>query len=102
MALPIFQTADRILSMMQTQWSSMLNPVINNPLNQSILLKNVALVAGPNTVAHRLGRELQGWIPVTIPGAAPTLYDLQATNPNPDKTLIVVSDMAITLNLVVF
>lgn len=99
--LPQFQDDDRTLQMLQNSWASMINPVLNNPLNNGNLLKNISLVSGTNVINHLLGRKLQGWIIVGI-NAAATIYDNQANNQTPDKTLILISSAAATVNIEVF
>lgn len=102
MSLPIFNTSIRELSMMQTQWSSQLNPVINLPLSNGIILTNVALKTGDNTINHKLGRILQGWIVVRMIDGFVQLYDKQSGNKMADKTLVLNSSGNGLVNLLVF
>lgn len=99
--LPQFQDDDRTFQLMQNQWASILNPVINNPANQSILLKSVALVTGDNTINHLLGRKLQGWKVVRQRSSA-TLYDKQDANQMPNLTLVLNASANVTVDLEVF
>lgn len=85
----------------QTQWAQELNPIIANPTNNSIILKNVALVAGTNVINHLLSRNLQGWNPTRIRAAA-TIYDLQDANQTPQLTLVLVSSANVVVDLEVF
>lgn len=101
MNLPILQDANKNLVMLETRWASILNPVIANPLNSSIILKNITLSAGSNTVSTTLGRNLQGYI-VIGQNAASDIYDSQSTNPTPSTTLLLNSSAACTVNLLVF
>lgn len=89
------------LSQMQTQWSSLINPVLANPLTQSQILTGVKLISGTTQVNHKLGRALQGWMICGINGVS-SVYDTQASNQMPDLTLTLVSSAAVTVNLVVF
>ena len=50
------------------------------------LLTNQGLVDGDNTINHKLGRNLVGWI-ITRQRSAGTIYDTQDTNPTPSMTL---------------
>jgi hypothetical protein len=86
---------------MQTQWSSALNPIIAQPLNNGLLLQQVGLLIGSNMVNHRLGRKLQGWI-LTRVRAPATIYDLQDTNQQNTLTLILVSNAIVMVDLFVF
>lgn len=101
MSLPKFKTDDEALSLLQTQWSSQINPVLNLPINNSIILSNVSLTAGSNTINHLLSRNLQGWIVIRQTGNA-NIWDNQNTNPIPDKTLILQSTSGISVDLMVF
>lgn len=99
--LPQFQNDDNAFQLMQNRWGSILNPIINNPVNQSLLLKDIPLVAGSNTINHLLSRKLQGWSIIRI-NAAATVYDTQSTNQNPDQTLLLVSSAPCVVSLEVF
>jgi len=98
MSLPIFQDANRNFMLMQTGWSSQLNPWLNNPLSQGVLLKDVALANGTTQIDHRLDRMMQGWFITDINGAA-TVYRSQPFN---SDTLTLTSNAAVTVNLYVF
>ncbi len=89
------------LPMMQTTWASSLDPVIENPVVNGLILKNVVLVTGANVVPHLLGRNLQGWYPVRIRASA-TFYDTQDANQMPQLTLNLVSSANVTIDLAVF
>lgn len=99
--LPIFQTSDRILSQLQTQWASQINPQLSNPALNSSILKQVRLISGTTVVNHLLGKALQGWR-IVRKRAAADIYDNQDQNQTPDLTLILVSDAAVTVDLEVF
>lgn len=96
-----FQSDDRNMQLLQNSWASVLNPIINNPSNKAIILKNIALINGSTTINHLLGRKLQGWRIIGIDAAA-TIYDSQKTNQHIDITLILVSNAAVNVNLEVF
>ena len=85
----------------QNRWAAILNPIIANPINNSIILKNVALAVGVNVINHRLGRNLQGWNPTRIRAAA-VIYDQQDTNQTPQLTLVLNSSAAVVVDLMVF
>lgn len=86
---------------MQTTWAQQLDPVIANPLNNSLILKNISLAAGSNTFPHLLGRKLQGWVPTRL-RAAVTLYDTQDSSQTPQLTLTLVASAPAVIDLVVF
>jgi hypothetical protein len=101
MQLPIFKNDDQPFQLMQTRWASILNPILAGPLSQSNILANVSLINGVNVIDHKLGRKLQGWW-IVRQNAAAQIYDNQANNLMSDKTLVLTSNAAVTVNLVVF
>lgn len=101
MSLPIFQTQERILSQMQTQWSSQLNPLLSCPLVNGRLIESITLTTGSNTINHRLSRNLVGYI-VCLKSADVTIYDTQATNAMTDKTLRLTASGPAVITLWVF
>lgn len=101
MALPIYQSDSKEMSLMQTVWASLINPVLGNPLVQGSLIRNVALVSGTNQVNHKLGRKLQGWALVRKRASA-DIYDAQDLNSMPQLTLSLVSDAPVVVDIYVF
>jgi hypothetical protein len=97
-ALPIFQTTVKELSLMQTQWASQLNPVLRNPATDMSILTNVALKTGTNVVNHLLGVQQQGGILTDIQGAA-TIYRSAPFN---DLTLTLTSSAPVMVSIGVF
>jgi hypothetical protein len=86
---------------MQTSWASQLNPLLNLPLNNGIVLENIQLASGSNTINHKLGRNLNGWF-ITRQRSAATIYDTQDSNPNPSQTLVLNASAGVTVNIFVF
>lgn len=101
MSLPIFQTASKDLSLLQTNWAQQLNPVIQLPINSGSILQNILLSTGLNVVNHKLGRKLQGWF-IVRQNAVANVYDSQDVNPYPDLTLFLNSSADVMINLFVF
>ena len=101
MALPIFQSDEQPMTLMQTAWASKLNPVLANAITQGLLLKSVVLLAGANQINHKLGRALQGWLIVRSRSLA-SVYDLQDGNKTPTLTLSLQSSATVTVDLYVF
>jgi len=89
------------LANMQTTWAQQINPLLSNPLNNGIILKNVPLVEGKNVINHKLGRTLQGWIMTRVRASA-TFYDAQDSNSSPQLTLVLYSSAAVTVDIGVF
>jgi hypothetical protein len=86
------------LPLMQTQWASELTPILKNPLNNVSILSNVNLKSGNNVINHLLGKKQQGWFLTDVQGAA-TIYRSEAFN---DKTLTLISNANVTVNIGVF
>lgn len=98
--LPIYHGASREMSLMQTQWASLINPAINAPLLQGNYLNNIALVSGDNTINHLLGRAYQGWLLTGMHGAFIELYDVPS--PMPTLTLVLNANTSGSISLYVF
>lgn len=101
MSLPKFQTDDQALSLLQTNWATALDPIINLPLSNSNILKDIQLVTGKNVIDHKLNRNLQGYI-VTKQSGFSQFYDNQIANPLPDKNLWLYASSGVNINLLVF
>jgi hypothetical protein len=100
--LPKFQFTDKLLQILQTQWSQILNPIVALPMSSQNTLRNVTLTGGIDiTINHYLGRKLQGWMCSRIRASA-TIFDNQDANTDPENTLILQSDNTVVVDLVVF
>ncbi len=94
MQLPLLSSIADLAS----RWKSILDPALANPLNSVFILENVALINGVTTINHKLGQKQRGWFIIDINGAA-TIYRSQPFN---DKTLVLTSSAAVTVNIGVF
>lgn len=101
MALPSYNTTDTTLSLMQSGWASLLNPLLSNPVNNGILLKSLVIKSGSNVINHKLGRKLQGWI-IVRKRASADIYDTQDSNTTPTLTLSLQSSADVIIDLYVF
>ncbi len=101
MLLPFIQTQIRELSLMQSRWKSLIDPILRNPSNGGLILSNVILAIGTNRINHNLGQKLQGWKLVRKRAAA-SIYDVQDVNQTPQFTLNLVSDAIVSVDLEVF
>lgn len=81
-----------------TRWKAILDPILENPLNNVSILKNVKLSVGNNVINHLLGRVQQGWFLTDI-NAASTIYRNADFN---DKTLTLNSSAICTVSIGVF
>jgi len=79
MKLPLQQTTDKGLSLLQTKWKSILDPVLSNPTTNLLILKNINLIMGNNQIPHLLQQVQQGWIVLDIQGVA-DIYRYAAFN----------------------
>ena len=96
-----FQTDNSALAQMQNSWASILNPIVNNAANSPILLQNVLLTIGRNSVNHKLGKKLSGWT-IVRKRANAAIYDNQDANPIQNLTLILISDADVEVDILVF
>lgn len=95
MALPTFKDDNKNLMLMQSSWSSQLNPVLGNPMTNPLILKNLSLVSGVNVIDHKLGITPTGWFVTDITAAA-TIYRSAPFN---SLTLTLTCSAPCTINL---
>lgn len=98
MALATYKDENTNLMLMQSNWSSQLNPILANPLTNPTILKGINLVSGANVINHLLQQTQQGWF-ITDINAASTIYRSAAFN---NLTLTLTSSAACTVNIAVF
>lgn len=96
--LAFFQTSDKDLSLMQTNWRSVLNPVIAIPILAGVQLTNIALIDGVTVINTTLQRMMQGWILTDI-NASAIIYRSKPFN---NLTLTLTSSAACIVNLWVY
>ena len=94
MQLPLQTT----LSLLQTRWKSILDPIIGNPTTNMAVIENFVLVTGDNQIPHLLGRVQQGWVVTDIQGVA-NIYRNAPFNSN---YLILNSSAGVTCSIGVF
>jgi hypothetical protein len=96
--LPIYQTNNQLLMLMQNKWSSEINPVLALPTSSPSFLTGISVVSGPNKINHLLGRTPQGWI-ITDTNSNIVVYRSQPFN---DLTLTLTSSGSGVISLMVF
>jgi len=102
MSLPIYNSpSDPMLIAMETNWAAMLNPVLASPIATPIILTDISLSAGSNTINHTLGKNLTGWFLVRQ-RAQSQVWDKQDSNSLPQYTLILQASSAVTVDILVF
>jgi hypothetical protein len=99
--LPIIQSQNKDLMLVEQRWKSQLDPVLASPLANGRLLENQVLVSGANTLNHGLGRKLQGYF-VVLNSASATFFDSQSTNSMTQLTLVLNASASTTVSLWVF
>lgn len=98
--LPQFQDGDNSFGLMQNKWGGILNPIIANPIVNGGILKDVQLQVGSNTINHRQGHKLNGYLVVGMKDAYAEIYSTQS--PQPTLTLVLNASAATTVDLYVF
>lgn len=98
--LPYFDTDDLSLSLLQDKWAQVLEPVINQPQNNAVILKGIVL-SSSSVINHTLGRKLQGWQVVRQRGDA-SIYDRQDINSFPDRTLLLTASSGVSVDILCF
>lgn len=101
MSLPTFKSSDKDFMLMQSSWSSQLNPMLVNPSLLSSILSKVSLTTGSNVINHLLGRKLQGYRIIRQRSAA-SIYDNQDSNQSPNLTLVLISSANVSVDIEVF
>ena len=96
-----FNSSNMEINRLQDNVADGFNPVLNSPILDSVIVKDVALIVGDNVVNHLLGRPPLGWI-VIRKRAAGNFYDKQDTNTIPNRTIVINSDSAVTVDIYFF
>lgn len=99
-AVAQIQSSNRVISLLQNNIVKAITNLNSVPLNSGLLLQDIDLAIGDNTVYTGLPAALQGWIVTRLNGAS-VIYDKQQTNTNP-ATLILNSSAVVTVDLFVF
>lgn len=94
-------TEDSNINRIQDNLVRTLNPVFNTPILGGNILQNIPLIVGTNAINHKLGRALQGWYLVRKRGPA-EIYDTQDANTTPTKTLLLITDTDVVVDIYVF
>lgn len=100
-SIPRVVTDDRNINQLQENIIAPLNFILSKKIISNNILTSIPLAIGTNTINHLLSRELIGWFIVRQRSAA-NIYDDQDNNDNTSVSLLLVSDAAVTVDLVVF
>lgn len=85
-------------SLMITKWASILNPLLDSPLNSVSIISDVKLSIGSNTINHLLGKKQTGWFLVDQQASA-SIYRSMPFN---TTTLTLTSNAVVTVSIGVF
>lgn len=78
---------DREVAKLQDNLEQALNPVLASPIIDGVLIRDICMTPGSsNEVLHRLGRKPIGYL-ITRKRQDSRIWDLQETNPSPQRTL---------------
>ena len=89
---------DDISNRSQDNTDTVLRPIVNSAIIDGVLLNDIELTYGANTIEHKLGRKLLGYIVVRKNNDA-VISDAQDTNKLSSKNLILYSDTLVTVSL---
>src|SRR4051812_39707695 len=94
--IPIIQVEDDKIQRMQDGLVNQLNQISKKVILDGNLLKNVSLVGThPNVIAHKLGRDIQGYF-VTNPSSGANIWRTDASLPSEPGTYLKLSSSADT------
>ena len=97
--LPIQQTKNQDLQLLQNRWMPLINPVLKNTIVQGLQLKDIVLTAStPIVINHMLGRTQQGWFVTDINSNA----QVWRTQPFNASTLTLEASADTTVNIWVY
>jgi hypothetical protein len=96
-----FKSDEREIVQLQQNIESALTQLQTAPMLDGILLEALELTSGDNTITHKLGRKVRGYI-VTRKSAAVDLYDKISTDTNLSKDFTLNSSGVATISLWVF
>lgn len=86
---------------MQENVSKALQPFVNSPIADGVLLESVALINGVTEINHKLGRAPRGWL-IVRQRASASIWDVQDENTRPKLTLKLQSNAAVICDIWIF
>ncbi len=97
--LPNYQGGGQPFQLMQSTWSSLIDPVLANPIVNGRQVENVTISSGsPAVINHLLSRMQQGWFVTDINAPA----KIARIAPLNSKTLTLSSDASVSISLWVY
>jgi hypothetical protein len=96
-----FNSANIELNRLQDNVADGFNGVLSASILDFNIVQSQDLAVGDNVVNHKLGRAPLGWIIIRKRGPG-NFYDKQDTNTIPNKTIVINSDSAVTVDIYFF
>jgi hypothetical protein len=96
-----FHSPNRELVQLQSNIEAALSQFLVIPIMNGVLLENIELAVGDNSITHKLGRTVKGYI-VTRVSAACDIYDKISTDTKLDQQFTLNSSSACTISIWVF
>lgn len=96
--LPILKSDDQTFMLMQSRWSSEINPLLSKPIIKGLALKDVSLLVGDNNINHLLQDMQQGYL-ITNQNASANIY---RSKPFDERILTLNSDAVVKIDLWVY
>ncbi len=88
------------IEQLQNKWAAILDPVITNPICNGIQLTDIKLSTGVNTIDHKLGRKINGYIITSMYDVAASIF--RQASQMPEKTIVLNSSAGTTIDLYVY
>lgn len=95
------QSDDRVVNQIQDNLQDVLNDLVKTQILNNLIIKNVELASGTNTVNHKLGRKPQGYI-IIRKDSNVSIWDNQTTNTTIERTLELQSSGTCNVDILVF
>jgi hypothetical protein len=101
-AFKVIGTEDKDFNKLQDNIDQVLTPVLNCPLIDGVLVKDLCLQAGvSNEISHKLDRKPLGWM-IVRKRRDSRIWDLQDTNAQPTKTLSIACSHDVQIDIWIF
>ena len=89
------------ITRLQTHIKTVLNPLLELPISDGVMIENLDIGTGDTVVNHKLGRNCEGFLVVRLKSNA-TIYESSTVNATPENTIILKASGAATANIYFF
>ena len=86
---------------LQSHIKTALNPLLELPISDGILIKGLSIETTDTRVNHGLGREYEGFI-ITRLKSNSVIFESSSTNDTPDRTIILKASATATADIYFF